>query len=77
MPAKLQALLTSRKFWALIIALIAALSGYLTGSLAAPAAIQAAVAALMAYMIGTGLESPPAAITPPEKTVRTIHYDKL
>ena len=77
MPSKLESLLKSRKFWALIIALGSILSGYLSGNMAAAPAIQAAIAALAAYMVGTGLESQSAAqIRPDVPAVRTIASPK-
>ena len=78
MPAKLTALLQSRKFWALIASLAAITTGYLSGQMQAAPAIQSAIAALAAYMIGTGLDSsnqPPA--LPAENPVKTITYQKL
>ena len=54
---KLQTLLHSRKFWALIVALVGVLAGLNTGDIDTWQAVQAAVTALSAYSIGTGIEA--------------------
>jgi hypothetical protein len=56
--SKIELLLRSRKFWALIAGVAAIVTGYLAGGLKIDEAIQAFIAALAAYMIGTGLDSP-------------------
>jgi len=53
---KLAALLTSRKFWALVASLVTVAAGYSTGDLAVWQAVTAAVAALAAYATGTAIE---------------------
>jgi hypothetical protein len=54
--SKLELLMRSRKFWALIAGVAAIVTGYLAGGLPMDQAIQALIAALAAYMVGTGLD---------------------
>jgi hypothetical protein len=52
---KLQKLLRSRKFWALVAAVVTAAGAHATGQIDAWQAIQAIVAALAAYSVSIGL----------------------
>ena len=47
--------LTSRKFWALVVALVSTAAGLATGDLTVPQAVSAVVAAGAAYQLGEGL----------------------
>lgn len=58
---KLQALLGSRKFWALVISLTAIWTAVANGAMTVTDAINATVAALGLYSVGTGLDNPQSA----------------
>lgn len=53
---KLKQVLTSRKFWALVISLTGIWTAVYVGAMSVPDAVNASVAALAAYMVGTGIE---------------------
>lgn len=53
---KLKALLTSRKFWALVTALVTTVGAYMTAQIDIWQMIQAIVAALAAFSLGTAIE---------------------
>ena len=53
---KIQQLLRSRKFWALIASLVTVWGGYYTGGITLLEAVQSTVAALGLYSVGTGLD---------------------
>jgi hypothetical protein len=53
--SKLKALLTSRRFWALIIALVTMAAGLATHNIGAAQAITDAAGALAAYMLAVGV----------------------
>jgi hypothetical protein len=47
--------LTSRKFWAFIVALVSALGGLMTGDLSMPQFIQAVLIAVATYQVAEGV----------------------
>jgi hypothetical protein len=55
MPPKIKAILTSRRFWALVASLVAVGAGLATSQIQAPQAITDAAAALAAYTLAVGM----------------------
>ena len=56
MDSKLQGVLKSRKFWALVASLVAVIGGFYTGQIPAQDAANNLVIALAVYSIATGIE---------------------
>lgn len=56
MPAKLKSLLTSRRFWALVLALLGIVTGAVNSQISYWQALEAMIAAIGAYIVAVGLE---------------------
>lgn len=54
---KIKEVLSSRKFWALVVALVTVASAFAQGGISEWQAVQAAVAALAAYSTGVAIEA--------------------